>query len=143
MKKLLFVFALGLAISFNTQAQEEPTASKFENVSYHSMVKIDFKAGSYSKVQEILKSYMEAGEKAGIKGPQIFWLMSGEYDVIFVWTMEGGLADMEWMWSPDDIKWRKAMIESLGSEDKFMEMRNEWTSLIVKSDVEIARKQLE
>lgn len=142
MRKFLFVFTLVLAFSLASQAQEEPKASKFENVSYHNIVKIDFKPGTYSRVQEIMKIYMAAGKSAGVKGPEVYWLMTGDYDVMFVWTMEGGTADLEWDWSPDDIKWWKALVADLGSEDKAKELRKEWGSFIVKSTNEIARKQL-
>lgn len=142
MKKILLVFIIAFAISLNGQAQEDPQASKFENVTYHRLVKVDFKPGTYFSVKKILDTYMEAGKSAGVKGPEVYWLMSGDYDVLFLWTLEGGMSDLEWFWSPDDIKWRNAMIELLGSEDKFKEMRKEWSSYVLKSTSEIARRSL-
>lgn len=142
MKNLFLVAVLLLALSITTMAQDEPKASKFENVTYHSIVKIDFKPGTYARVQEIMKDYMAAGEAANLPGPEIYWLMSGDYDVILLWTLKGGMADLEWDWSPDDIKWWSALVEQQGSEAKAKELRKEWASYIVKSTREIARKQL-
>ena len=141
MKKILFSFCLIFAFSLISVAQDtSPKPSKYENVSYHSIVKIDFQPGTYSRIQEILKIYMDAGKAAGVKGPEIYWLMSGDYDVMFIWTHDDGLADLEWDMSPDNIKWRNALVQLLGSEEKAKELRKEWSSYIIKSTSEIARK---
>jgi len=143
MKNLLLVFFIVMVLAITSQAQDEPRASKYENVSYHSIVKIDFQPGTYARIQEIMKDFMAAGEAAAVKGPEVYWLMTGDFDVMFVWTLQGGTADLEWKWSPDDIKWWSALVEQQGSEEKAKELRKEWASYIVKSNHEIARKQIE
>ncbi|WP_163715805.1 hypothetical protein [Mangrovibacterium lignilyticum] len=142
MKKTLFLFTLALAFSLIAQAQEEPQALKYENVTYHNIVKVDFKPGTYSRIQEIMKIYMEAGEASGTKGPEVYWLMSGDYDIMYVWTLEGGTADLEWDWSPNGVKWWKALVEKMGSEEKAKDLRKEWASYILKSTNEIARRPI-
>lgn len=143
MKKILTGLSFLLALSLSTAAQDAPKASKFEKVSYHHLVKIDFVPGSWGRVQEILKAYVESGKAAGVKGPETFWLMTGDYDVIFVWELEGGTSDLEWDWSPNDLKWWSALVKLQGSEEKAKELQKEWASLIAKSTSEIARKPLE
>ncbi len=139
MKKHFLLLSALLFVVCTVRAQEEPQASKFENVSYYRMVKIDFKNGTLGRVNEIMKQYQAAGEKSGTPGPQIFWLMTGEYDVLFLWKLDGGTGDLEWNWSPDGIKWRNALIEVVGSAEKATELRKEWASLIQRSTSEIAR----
>jgi hypothetical protein len=36
---------------------------------------------------------------------------TGEWDALFVWEMEGNMADLEWYRSEDDIKWFAAPAE--------------------------------
>lgn len=123
-------------------AQEEVKPAKYENVSYHRVVLVDFKTGKVSRAKEIMKIYRAAADAAGLKVPQQYWLMSGEYDLMNIWTMEGGLSDMEWDTSPNGIKWRAEMVKKMGSEEALQKLQQEFQSLQQSSTSYIARKEL-
>ncbi len=54
---------------------------------------------------------------------------TGKWDATYVWEMAGGMADLEWYRSPDDVKWFAALAELSGGPDKAAEI---WASYISK-----------
>lgn len=142
MKKLMVFVGVLVFISFNTFAQDDPKPQKHENVSWHNVVKVDFKSGQIGRAKEIIKIYEAAGEEAGTPGPEKFWFETGQYDLMLIWKMENGPGDMEWSRSPNNINWRKAVIKQLGSEEKLKELQKEYSSLISSSTSDICRKEI-
>ena len=142
MKKLSLLLVLALIATSAVWAQNEVKPAKFENVTWHRVVLVDFKPGKVGRAKEIIKTYKAAGNAAGLKNPQSYWLMSGEYDMMTVWTMEGGLSDMEWDVSPDGIKWRAEMVKKLGSEEAVRKLQQEFQDLQLSSTSHIARKEI-
>ncbi len=70
-------------------------------------------------MQIIREHFMVAGEKAGTPGPILaIHYQSGKWDATFVWEMAGGMADLEWYRSPDNIKWFAALAEISGGMDE-------------------------
>ena len=142
MKKLaLFVGALCFLISA-VLAQEEEKATKHENVTWHRVVKIDYKPGQVWRASEIIKMYEAAGKEAGTPGPEKYWFSSGKYDLMVIWKLDGGPADLEWSRSENNIKWKNALIKLQGSEEKVKEIQEEYRSLISSTTSEICRKEL-
>ena len=142
MKKLSLLLVLALIATSAVWAQNEVKPAKFENVTWHRVVLVNFKSGKVGRAKEIIKTYKAAGNAAGLKNPQTYWLMSGEYDMMTVWTMEGGLSDMEWDVSPDGIKWRAEMVKKLGSEEAVQKLQQEFQDLRLSSTSYIARKEI-
>ena len=143
MKKGLLFFGLMLFLASGSFAQNDVQPKKYENVTYHRVVLLDIKPGKMGRAKEIIKIYQSAAVAAGLKNPQTFWLMSGEYDIMTVWTLEDGFSDMEWDTSPNGIKWRAAMVKKLGSEEAVREIQQEFQSLGQSSTSYIARKNIE
>ena len=141
MKKGLFFLGVMLFLASGILAQEEVKPAKYENVTWHRVVLVNFKAGKTGRAKEIIKIYKAAGTAAGLKNPQTYWLMSGDYNMMTVWTLEGGLTDMEWDISPNGIKWRAEMIKKLGSEEEVRKLQEEFQSLQQSSTSYIARKE--
>ncbi len=142
MKKLSLLLVVLFLGSSVVSAQEDVKPAKYENVSWHNVVLVDFKSGENSRVKEIIKIYQAAGEEAKTKGPEIYWFSTGEYDAMFIWTMEGGPSEMEWYRDADNIKWRAAMVKQLGSEEAVNKLNKEYSSLVSGSTSYISRKQL-
>ncbi|MCY1722607.1 hypothetical protein OU798_19815 [Prolixibacteraceae bacterium Z1-6] len=142
MKKLLAVTTVLLLVATIAMAQDDMKPVKHENVTWHNVVKVDFKPGQVWRAKEIIKIYEAAGAEAGTPGPEKFWFETGKYDLMLIWKMEDGPSDMEWRRSERNIKWRKALIEQLGSEEKVKELQQEYSGLISSSTNEICRKEI-
>lgn len=142
MKKIMLVVGVVFFVASTVYAQDTAKPKKYENVTWHRVVKTDFKPGQTWRAKQIIKMYEAAGAEAGTKGPEKFWFSTGKYDAMFIWTMEDGPSEMEWSQSADNIKWRAAMIKQAGSEEKMKEIQEEFSSLISSSTSEICRKEL-
>lgn len=138
-KVSLLLVAMSLMAS-GVWAQNEVKPAKHENVTWHPVVMVDCKPGQNSRVKEIIKIYESAGADAKTKGPEIYWFSTGEYDAMFIWTMEGGPSDMEWYRDSNNIKWQAAMVKQLGSEEAVKKLREEFNGLISSSTSYISRK---
>ena len=84
-----------------------------------------YKSGKRERAFEIIADHFKpAGEKAGLPGPLgTLHFQTGESDALFVWEMKGGMADLEWYRSEDDIKWYASLVEQEGGEE------NVWRSI--------------
>uniref|UniRef100_UPI003216AD61 hypothetical protein n=1 Tax=uncultured Draconibacterium sp. TaxID=1573823 RepID=UPI003216AD61 len=142
MKKLMVLIGVLFFIVSIVSAQDEVKPAKHENVTWHNVVRIDYKPGQIKRAKEIIKIYEAAGAEAGTPGPEKFWFETGKYDLMLIWKMENGPSDMEWSRSENNIKWRKALIKQLGSEEKVKEIQEEYTSLVSSSTNEICMKEL-
>jgi len=140
MKKLSLLLVVMLLVTSGVFAQEELKPAKYENVTWHRIVLVDFKPGQVSRAKEIMTQYQAAGDAANLKGPERYWMETGEYDMMLVWTMEGGPSDLEWDRSPNGIKWRAQIIKQLGSEEALKKLQQEYSSLVSSSTSYIARK---
>lgn len=142
MKKLLLFTGVVLFLVSTALAQDDLKPQKHENITWHKVVKVDYKQGKTWRAKQIIKMYKAAGAEAGTKGPESYWFSTGKYDAMFIWTMEGGPGDMEWWRTEDNIKWRTAMIKQVGSEEKLKELEKEFSSLISSSTSDVCRKEL-
>lgn len=142
MKKLSLLLVVLFLGSSVVSAQEDAKPAKFENVTWHNVVMVNYKSGKNTRVKEIIKIYQAAGAEAKTKGPEIHWFSTGEYDAMFIWTLEGGPSDLEWYRNSDDIKWRAAIVKQLGSEEAVNKLNEEYSSLVSSSTSYISRKQL-
>ena len=141
MKKLCLLSAFMIFVVLGAWAQEEVKPAKYENVTWHRVVMVDYKPGQNARVKEIIKIYEAAGAEAKTKGPEKYWFSTGEYDAMFIWTMDGGPSDMEWYRSDSNIKWRAAMVKQLGSEEAVNKLQEEFSSLVSSSTSYISRKE--
>ncbi|MCW5899699.1 MAG: hypothetical protein KIT10_10550 [Flavobacteriales bacterium] len=131
---------IGLSMSTNVLAQDVLEAKRLDNPQWHSVVHIKFQAGKMARIQQIWDDMDKINEKAGTPQPVLRLRMStGEWDVMIVWKMEGGIEDMNWEVRPDNVKGRQAAIAHFGTVEKFKEVRDEYRSYMVASKREIAR----
>ncbi|MEZ4930865.1 MAG: hypothetical protein R2788_01880 [Saprospiraceae bacterium] len=123
-------------------AQTEMTAKKYDNPQWQRIVYVDYHSGMAGKARDIIEDYYKKASKmAGTPSPVIDIEMStGEYDYIYIWNLEGGLEDMNWEVSPNNIKWRKALVSIAGSEEKADAIRSEYNSYVRSAKSELGRK---
>ena len=126
-------------ISANSRAQMQ--AKKYDNPKWKSITFIQFKEGKMDRAKEIISNYFEkAAAKAGTPTPSmVSELVTGEWNMMVVWDMKGGLDALNWQTSPDDVKWMTAMNEIAGSPDKAKAILDEWSSLIVRTNSYLGR----
>ena len=65
------------------------------------------------------------------------WMSSGEYDLVLVWAMEGGIEDMNWEVNPRGVKFRTALNELSGGSEKAQAIQDEYQSLIASATTEV------
>lgn len=140
MKRISLLFVLAIFLVTGVLAQEEIKAIKYKDVTWHRVVMVNYKPGKITRAKEIIKMYQAAGAAAQTKGPEEHWMVTGKYDVMLIWHMEGGPSDMEWQRSPDGAKWTKEFIKQQGSKEAADKIRQEYASLIANSDSYISRK---
>ena len=134
MKKLLLAAAaIGLALpAAPAVAQEGP--QRMEGVTWARVVLTKFKQGKRGRATEIIRDYFAkadgmTGKKSGIHG---IHLNTGEWDLMYVFPMEGGPNDMTWATSPDDVAWMEQLSKLAGGRDKAQKLLEEFDSLIAR-----------
>ena len=110
-----------------------------DDAHYISSTLVKFKSGKRERAFEIISEhFMPAGEKAGTPGPLgVIHYQTGEWDAQFVWELEGGMADLEWYRSPNNIKWWAALAEQEGGEEAASELMGEYRSLIDEAETDV------
>ncbi|MEM9170282.1 MAG: hypothetical protein AAGC56_11585 [Pseudomonadota bacterium] len=118
----------------------EPMKAKKRKADYYSVTLVDFKSGREGDAREIIDKYfVAAAEKAGSSMPDMdVTLLTGKYDMMLVWKMKNGPADMEWEMTPDDASWFNAMADVAGGPGKANEIWEEYLSLVQSSETMLA-----
>ena len=142
MKKVIpssVLIGLFLFVSLIASAQTE--GKKYDNPQWKRVVYIAYKAGKFNRAREIIKNYHgKATVNAGTPGPEMLLEMnSGEWDLMIIWGMKGGISDMDWDVNPNGLKWRKAMNELAGSAEKAQAAIDELNGLVDRSSSHIGR----
>jgi len=132
-------FAITLFSAGQALGQDMPKAHKMENVSWHTVVLVDFEPGKTDEAMNIINNhFVKAAEKAGNSGPAMeLEMQTGEWDLMLVWNMDSP-SEMEWEVSPEGEKFMKALSEQEGSLKKAQELFDKYQSLIDESTSYIA-----
>ncbi|TKK69318.1 hypothetical protein FC093_08360 [Ilyomonas limi] len=59
--------------------------------------------------------------------------------MLAIWNMEGGIEEMNWETSPNDIKWMKAISDIAGNAEKAKLIIDEFSSIIERKTSYIGR----
>lgn len=127
------------AVPAAAQDDDDGPITQGEDAKYVRVVHTKYKTGKRERAMEIIaEHFVKAGEAAGTPGPLgVIHLQSGEWDALAVWRLEGGLADLEWYRSENDLKWFAALAEQEGGEEAASALLAEYTSLIDESESDI------
>lgn len=139
-KVLAFSAALTMfAAPASAQDDEDGPMTMGDDAHYVRATLVKYKPGKRERALEIIaEHFMPAGEKAGTPGPLgVIHFQTGEWDALFVWKLEGGMADLEWYRSENSIKWRAALAEQEGSEEAAGELMDEYVSLIDEAESDV------
>ncbi|MGI9248251.1 MAG: hypothetical protein ACR2QI_04510 [Woeseiaceae bacterium] len=139
--KVLAVSAAVFVFSVPAVAQDddEGPVTQGDDARYLSITHVKFKSGQRESAMEIIaEHFMPAGEKAGTPTPiMAIHYQTGKWDAAFVWEMAGGMADLEWYRSPNDIKWFTALAELEGSADEAEAVWQEYISKVASAQTEV------
>ena len=132
----MFVFAI--LSSVNAQ---EMKSKKFDNPQWKTVSFLKFKSGKADRAREIIRNYYEkAAQKATVSSPAMAVdLVTGEWDLMVVWDMKGGIEEMNWEVSPDNVKWMTALNEIAGGGDKAKAILDEFSSLIDRESTSLGK----
>lgn len=112
------------------RAQEAPQAQRYENVTWHRIDYVRYEPGSQGRALEIIRDYfIPAAEQAGLTAPMLVEMTTGEWDVMTIWTLDGGVSDLEWEVSPEGVAFQQAMAELHGA-DRARALGEEYESLV-------------
>ncbi len=132
---------VGLFILAGVTDSSAQKAKKYDNPQWKNVVFVDYVSGKAGRANEIISDYyIPASTKAGISGPEMALVMqTGPWDVMIIWHMAGGLDDMNWDIHPNNVKWRKALSEICGGDDKASEILKEYASCVARSSSALGR----
>lgn len=144
MKKLFICTALSIILFLFTSTgvfAQEMKAKKFDNPQWKRIVFVKFKPDKYPRAKEIIQNYfVKAAVKSATPVPSLYTdIMSGEWDVMFVWDMKEGIEEMNWEISPNDVKAMTALKEVAGGADKAKAILDEFSSLKTSETSYIAK----
>lgn len=142
MKTLSLLVAFTLTFAFTNAQNDPPKPEKWKDVTWHNVVMVKYQAGKTKRAREIIELYKKAGKEAGTKGPQMHWAMTGDYDAMFIWTMDEGPANLEWKQTADGIKWWAKFVEQQGSKEAAEKLSEEYASLVTSSTSFLTMKEI-
>lgn len=110
---------------------------------YISVTFVDYKPGKRAEALAIIaEHFVPASEKAGVDGPVAIHFQTGEWDAAFHWRMQGGMADMEWFRSPDDVKWNEALAELEGGKEEAAALWASYLDLVARSSTAVGHRHV-
>ena len=126
------------AVPASAQDDEGPI-TQGDDAKYVTVTHVKFKTGKRERAMEIIADhFVKASEAAGTPGPLgVIHYQTGEWDMVAVWRLEGGMADLEWYRSADRIKWQAALVEQEGGEEAAGALMAEYQSLIDEAETDV------
>ena len=135
LRLLAITFALSLGSTYAVAQDDDDGGpqTQGDDAVYLSITFVEYKAGKRSDAFQIIAEHFKpAGKKAGVRGPVAIHFQTGEWDAAFHWRLEGGMADLEWFVSPDNVKWMEALAEQEGSEEAAEAVIADYRSMIAR-----------
>lgn len=140
MKKIVPLLLVSFMCTVIYGQADGPKPEKYNDVVWHKVSVVDYKPGKVEEAKKIIAKFQSAAIAAGTPVPVEHWFETGKYDLMEIWELKDGSADLEWNWSPEEVKWWKALVAQEGSEEAAQKVRNDYNSLIASSTTNIARR---
>jgi hypothetical protein len=146
MKILKWGKALAVAAAFtmftvpaSAQDAEDGAMNQGEDAVYIRVTHMKFKPGKRERAMEIVAEHFRpAGADAGLPGAMLaIHYQTGKWDAAWVSVLEGGMADLEWYRSPNNIKWWNSFVEREGGEEAAAALMSEFQASVADSLEEV------
>jgi len=108
------------------EAEEERTTYSVEFLRF-----ADGKEAAWLEMRE--KYWIPATNAAGQSLPQVHWVMDGEWDLMVVREIQGGLASLDTHNNPNRARWYAEFLKLVGGEDAAKALREKNGQLIEAS----------
>ena len=132
--------ATSAAAQTTPAAMPAPTkAEKVADVRYNTIETMTTKPGARTWTI-ISKHFMPAARAAGLPMPLVYHTETGESKTIVVTPLTGGMGDLEWSTSPDDVKFFAALAKQEGGMDKAMALYKEFNDGIATRSRELVHE---
>jgi len=127
------------AVPASAQDDDEGPQTQGEDAKYISITHVKYNPGKRERAMEIIADhFVPAGKAAGTPGPLgVIHFQTGEWDSLVVWNLEGGMADLEWYRSENDIKWFAALAEQEGGEEAAGALLAEYQGLVDEAETDV------
>jgi hypothetical protein len=113
-------------------------ARKIPNARFVRIEMVKFKPGGEDRAFELEDEYIDPARKlSGVWPLAEYHTQTGPWDRIYVWTLSGGLADVEWQVDPTQAKFLAALAKVAGSSEKALAIMAEWNSLVERRETTI------
>jgi hypothetical protein len=141
---LTITIALLFGSSFAmAQDDDEGPQTQGDDAVYVSVTMVDYKPGMRADALEIIaEHFAPAGEASETPGPVAIHFQTGEWDAGFLWQLEGGMKDLEWYRSPNNIKWMDALAEQEGSMEAAEALYAKYISMISRSLTNVGHRHV-
>ena len=128
-----------VAVPAMAQDDDEGPITQGDDAKYLTIRYVNFKPGQRETAMEIISEhFVPATEKAGTNPPMLaIHFQTGKWDAAFVWELEGGMADLEWYRSPDNVKWFAALAELEGGSEQAAAVWQSYLDTVAESHVEV------
>jgi len=144
------IAVLGSALLFGlgvTMAQDTGGPVKWgensEPAVYLSVTFVSYKEGKAGEAYGIINNHFRpAAQAAELRRPVIVHFQTGPYDAAIHFRMEGGMSDLEWQRSPNNIKFRAALVKQEGSEAAAEAVFDRYDALIARSVTSVGHRHI-
>jgi hypothetical protein len=104
---------------------------KIPDATFVRIEMIKFSPGGEDRAFELEDQYLNAARKtSGVLPLAEYHTQSGPWDRIYVYRLDGGLADLEWQVSPERARFLTALAKIAGGRDKALAIVAEWDALV-------------
>ncbi len=120
------------ALPIAAQGQQAVQPERIDSHGWAMVEYIKLKPGTGQRAEEIIRDYFLKADNmvdasSGIHG---LHMMTGEWDMIYVFPLKEGVSDLTWRRSPEQIAWMGKMAEIAGGMDKAAAILEEWDGLV-------------
>ena len=143
LRLLAIACALVVGSSLALAQDDEGPQTQGDDAVYISVTFVEYKPGTRADALEIIaEHFAPAGKAAGTRAPVAIHFQTGEWDAAFHWRLEGGMADLEWFRSENDIKWMAALAEQEGGKTEAGELLAKYRSMVARSRTEVGHRHI-
>lgn len=123
----------------SAQDDDDGPITQGDDAKYLNITYVKFKTGQREKGMEMIGEYfVPATEKSGTSPPMLaIHYQTGKWDAAFIWEMDGGMADLEWYRSPDDLKWFAALAELNGGQEQAEAIWAGYLATVARAQTEV------